>query len=165
MWLCIALWRTNTKNSKQIFPEKEFRGHNRTFHSHVSVRYLYITTINLPILPQEICEPILEVCINSSQANECGNRDWGRAVPRKGIHKWDFRCSVWFAYESMTRMLLVTHLLFLLVPYNHCTAALCFEMDRAFFGYHWYVWVFICKCFNFQIIPQKNYFILRTPRT
>ncbi len=22
-----------------------------------------------------------------------GNWDWGRAIPRKGIHKWDFRCS------------------------------------------------------------------------
>ncbi len=22
------------------------------------------------------------------------NWDWGRAIPRKGIHKWDFRCSV-----------------------------------------------------------------------
>ncbi len=31
--------------------------------------------------------------INRSQTNECGNWDWGRAIPRKGIHKWDFRCS------------------------------------------------------------------------
>jgi hypothetical protein len=28
--------------------------------------------------------------INSSQTHECGNWDWGRAIPRKGIHKWDF---------------------------------------------------------------------------
>ncbi len=33
--------------------------------------------------------------INRSQTHECGNWDWGRAVPRKGIHKWDFRCSVY----------------------------------------------------------------------
>jgi hypothetical protein len=32
--------------------------------------------------------------INSSQAHECGNWDWGCAIPRKGIHKWDFPCSV-----------------------------------------------------------------------
>ncbi len=32
--------------------------------------------------------------INRSQTHECGNRDWGHAIPRKGIHKWDFRCSV-----------------------------------------------------------------------
>ncbi len=31
--------------------------------------------------------------INRSQTHECGNWDWGRAIPRKGIHKWDFRYS------------------------------------------------------------------------
>ncbi len=29
--------------------------------------------------------------INRSQTH--GNWDWGRAIPRKGIHKWDFGCS------------------------------------------------------------------------
>ncbi len=32
--------------------------------------------------------------INGSQTHECGNWDWGRAIPRKGIHKWNFPCSV-----------------------------------------------------------------------
>ncbi len=32
--------------------------------------------------------------INPSQTHECGHWGWGRAIPRKGIHKWDFRCSV-----------------------------------------------------------------------
>ncbi len=32
--------------------------------------------------------------INRSQTHECGIWGWGRAIPRKGIHKWDFRCSV-----------------------------------------------------------------------
>jgi hypothetical protein len=31
--------------------------------------------------------------INRSQTHECRNWGWGRAIPRKGIHKWDFRCS------------------------------------------------------------------------
>jgi hypothetical protein len=31
--------------------------------------------------------------INRSQTDEGGNLDWGRAIPRKGIHKWRFRCS------------------------------------------------------------------------
>ncbi len=31
--------------------------------------------------------------INRSQTHECGNWGWGRAIPRKGIHKWDLRCS------------------------------------------------------------------------
>jgi hypothetical protein len=42
-----ALQRTNTKNWKQIFPEKELRGHS-PFHI-------------LPILLQEICAPILGI--------------------------------------------------------------------------------------------------------
>ncbi len=32
--------------------------------------------------------------INRSQTHECGNWGWGRAIPRKEIHEWDFRCSV-----------------------------------------------------------------------
>ncbi len=32
--------------------------------------------------------------INRSQTHECGNWYRGRAFPRKGIHKWDFRWSV-----------------------------------------------------------------------
>ena len=31
--------------------------------------------------------------INCSQTRECGNWDGGHAIPRKGIHKWYFRCS------------------------------------------------------------------------
>jgi hypothetical protein len=29
--------------------------------------------------------------IYCSQIHKCGNWDWGRAIPIKGIHKWDFR--------------------------------------------------------------------------
>ena len=32
--------------------------------------------------------------INRSQTHECGNWDWGRAIPFLGIPKWDFLCSV-----------------------------------------------------------------------
>ncbi len=32
--------------------------------------------------------------INRSQTHECWNWGWGSAIPRKGIHKWDFLCSV-----------------------------------------------------------------------
>ncbi len=42
---------------------------------------------------------------NLSQTHECGNWGWGRAIPREGIHKWDFRCSVWTIlgiYKSLT---------------------------------------------------------------
>jgi hypothetical protein len=43
----------------------------------MSVSDLYISRTDLPILQQEICGPIL-----------------GIENPRKGIHKWDFLCSV-----------------------------------------------------------------------
>ena len=82
--LC-TLQRQNTEISKQIFPEKEYRGLSPNFHIHVSVIDLYIPTIGLPILLEEICRPLLGL-------------GWGRAIPRKGIHKWDFRCrAVWTA--------------------------------------------------------------------
>ncbi len=65
-------------------------------HIHVSTGDLYIPTIDLHILLQEICGPILGIYgINRSKTHECENRDWGRLIPRKGIHKWDFRCSAY----------------------------------------------------------------------
>ncbi len=56
-----ALQRHNTKNSKKIFPEKELRGLSPNFHIHVPVSDLYIPTIGLPILLQEICGLILGI--------------------------------------------------------------------------------------------------------
>ncbi len=53
-----ALQRTNTENLKQIFPEKELRGHSPNFHIHEPVSDLYIPTIDLL---QELCGPILEM--------------------------------------------------------------------------------------------------------
>jgi hypothetical protein len=54
-----ALQRQNTEISKQIFPEKEYRGLSPNFHLHVSVSDLYTPTIGLTILLEEICRPIL----------------------------------------------------------------------------------------------------------
>jgi hypothetical protein len=54
-----ALQRQNTEISKQIFPEKEYRGLSPNFHIHASVNDLYTPTTGLPILLQEICRPIL----------------------------------------------------------------------------------------------------------
>jgi hypothetical protein len=58
-----TLPRTNTKTLKQIFSEKELRGHIFNFHIHVSVNDLYIptTTIDALILLQEICGLILGI--------------------------------------------------------------------------------------------------------
>ncbi len=44
-----TLQRTNTENSKQIFPEEELRGHSPNFHIHVSVSDLFIPTIEMEI--------------------------------------------------------------------------------------------------------------------
>ncbi len=96
--LAYTLLRTNTENLRQIFSEKELRD-SSNFHIHVFVSDLYIPTMDLPILLQEICglwslDWSWEY-INRSQTHECGNWDWGRAIPRKWIHKWGFslQCS------------------------------------------------------------------------
>ncbi len=41
---------------------------------------------------------------NRSQTHECGNQDWSRAIPRKGIHKWDFHCSVHYHRPIIVRV-------------------------------------------------------------
>ncbi len=45
-----TLQRRNTEISKQIFPEKEYRGLSPNFHIHGTVSDLYIPTIGLPIV-------------------------------------------------------------------------------------------------------------------
>ncbi len=59
--ICSTLQRQNAENWKQIFPEKEYRGLSPNFHIHVSVRELYIPTIGLPVLLEEICRLILGI--------------------------------------------------------------------------------------------------------
>ncbi len=73
-----------------LFPKQNYNSY-----THISVRDLYISRIGLPILLQEILyvDRSWEY-MKRSQTRECRNWDWGRTIPRKGIHKWDFRCSV-----------------------------------------------------------------------
>jgi hypothetical protein len=52
-----TLQRQHAENLKQIFPEKEYRGLSPNFHIHVSVNELYISTMGLPFLLEEICGP------------------------------------------------------------------------------------------------------------
>ncbi len=56
-----TLQRQNAKNLKQIFPEKECRGLCPNFHILVSVSKLYIPTMGLPVLLEEICRLILGI--------------------------------------------------------------------------------------------------------
>jgi hypothetical protein len=53
-----TLQRKNAENWKQIFPEKEYRGLSPNFHIDVSVSELYIPTMELPFLLEEICGPM-----------------------------------------------------------------------------------------------------------
>jgi len=56
-----ALQRQNAENLKQIFLEKEYRGLSPNFHIHVSVSELYIPTMGLHVLVEEICRLILGI--------------------------------------------------------------------------------------------------------
>jgi hypothetical protein len=60
-WFYLTLQRQNVENLKQIFPENEYRGLSPNFHIHVSVSKLYISTMGLPFLLEEICGPILGI--------------------------------------------------------------------------------------------------------
>jgi hypothetical protein len=53
------------------------------FHIHVSVRELYIPTMGLPFLLEEICGPILGIYKSLTD----------HAISRKGIYKLNCRCS------------------------------------------------------------------------
>jgi hypothetical protein len=56
-----TLQRKNAENWMQIFPEKEYRGLRDNFHIHVSQSELYIPTMELPFLLEEICGPTLGI--------------------------------------------------------------------------------------------------------
>jgi hypothetical protein len=59
--LDLTLQRKNAENLTQTFPEKEYWGLSHNFHIHVSVSELYISTMELPFLLEEICGPILGI--------------------------------------------------------------------------------------------------------
>jgi hypothetical protein len=78
---------------KPLFTKQNYNVLSFNSYTHVSVRDLYISRIACLFCCSHICgPPILGIYINRSQTHECGNWDRG-AVPRKQIHKWDFRCS------------------------------------------------------------------------
>ncbi len=89
-----TLQRQNTEISKQIFPEKDIW---------VSVPIsTFMCLWTNSIFPSSVClfcwRKYVDRSwdyINRSQTHECWNWGWGRAIPRKGIHKWEFLCSVY----------------------------------------------------------------------
>jgi hypothetical protein len=75
-FLVPSLQRTNTENWKQIFPEKELRGHSPNIHIHVFMSDLYIPIIDLPILLQEnMWTDDLGINKSLTWTHECGNWD------------------------------------------------------------------------------------------
>ncbi len=62
-------------------------------HSYICERFIYFRDRSAYPAAGKYVDQSWEY-INCSQTRECGNWDWGRAIPRKGIHKWDFPCSV-----------------------------------------------------------------------
>ncbi len=79
----------------EIFPEKEYRGLSPNFHIHVSVSKLYIPTMELPFLLEEICGPILGIYKSLTDTWMYRNWGWGRAISRKGICKQNCLCSAY----------------------------------------------------------------------
>ncbi len=91
-----TLQRHNTENSKQYITRKGIAWPQSPFPPSGVCEQFFKN-----IFPQsvclfccrKICGPILGIYKSLTDANECGNWDWDRAIPFLGIHKWDFRCS------------------------------------------------------------------------
>ncbi len=94
---------------KQIFPEKEYWGLSPNFHIHVSVSELYIPTMGLPFLLEEICGPILVIYKSLTDTWMWKIGAAGRAIPRKGIYKRNCRCSARNTWQETTNSQPRTH--------------------------------------------------------
>ncbi len=81
---------------KLLFPKQNYNVLSPSSYTYISVRNLYTSRISLYSAAGKYVDQSREY-INCSQTHECENWDWGRAIPRKGIHKWNFLCSVKYA--------------------------------------------------------------------
>ncbi len=72
------------KNLKQIFPISTFMC---LWANYIFPRWVWLSSW------RKYVERSWEY-INRSQTHDSWNWGWGRTIPRKGIHKGDFRCSV-----------------------------------------------------------------------
>jgi hypothetical protein len=77
---------------KMLFTKQNYNVLSPRSYTHISMRDIYISRIDLPILLQGNMWISCKY-INRSQTHECGNWYWGSAIPRKGITKWD--CAVY----------------------------------------------------------------------
>ncbi len=67
--------------------------------------YVYIFPGSGLFCCNEICGPILGKYKLPTDTWMCGHWDWGRAIPREGIHKWNFPCSVLSAQRFLRELL------------------------------------------------------------
>ena len=89
---CVVLVDRHSKESilkfETVIPRKGIMRPQYQFpHSCVCARFIYSYSAAVKLLGRSW------KYINHPQTHECRNWDWGRAIPRKGIHKWDFCCS------------------------------------------------------------------------
>jgi hypothetical protein len=86
--------KTQYRKFEINIPEKELRGYSPNFYIHVSVSDLFISPIGLHILLQENrWTEAGNIYISPTQTHECGNWNYGRAIPFLGTHKSKFICS------------------------------------------------------------------------
>ncbi len=77
--------KTKCRKFETDIPRNGISGSQSQFpHSCVCERIMYIPTMGLPFLLEEICRPILGIYKSLTQTHECRNWGWGRAIPRKG---------------------------------------------------------------------------------
>ena len=81
-WNCAAL----------LFPKQNYNVLSPSSYTHISVRDLYISRIGVPILLQE--NMWTAISWEYTNPHRHMNVENCRALSRKGIHKWDFHCSV-----------------------------------------------------------------------
>jgi hypothetical protein len=93
-----TLQRYNTKNSKQIFPKGTARLQSQLLH--LWAIYILASSVCL-FCSRKIGGPNLGIqYIDRSQTHECGNWDWGRAIPFLGIDKSKFLCNAHAGYRK-----------------------------------------------------------------
>ncbi len=104
-------------------------------HSYICERFLSISRIGLPIYyaAGKYVDRSWKY-INRPQTHESGNWDWGHAIPRKGIHKWDFPCSACLQHAQVYLLLTnITPIRFDVI-HSEINSCLLVQLSTCFFS-------------------------------